>query len=147
MKLELYRDPALSTNRSTGGDLYVDGVAECVTLELPRYFEGKENVHQKCCILAGEYHVGLYFSPHHQRLLPILLNVPNRDDIEIHVANKPEDLLGCIGVGQSRSNPDWIGGSKLAFDALFPEIQSAVNSSGCTITIYNNAIIDKEKQS
>lgn len=28
-----------------------------------------------------------------------IVNVPNRDDIKIHVANFPKDVLGCIGVG------------------------------------------------
>lgn len=104
----------------------IDDLFECYTLELPRVYQGAENVPQHCCIPAGIYPIGFYASPHNRRIVPIVKEVPDRSMIEIHIANKPADLLGCIGVGQTRGpDPDWIGGSGKAFDALMAKLQIA----------------------
>lgn len=45
------------------------------------------------------------------------IDVPNRTDIEIHPANYPSQLLGCIAVGESIDG-DALGNSKSAFGHL-----------------------------
>jgi len=50
-------------------------------------------------------------------ITPELLDVPGRTAIRIHIANKPEDLLGCTAVGIT-ANVDWVGQSKVAFEQL-----------------------------
>lgn len=52
------------------------------------------------CIPAGVYDIEQYQSPKHGDIWQVM-NVPNRSNIEIHPANTMDDLLGCIGVGDS----------------------------------------------
>ena len=84
----------------TMGALYVDGVFFCHTLELPV----GTNTPRKEAILAGMYPVVLQAmsSRPDWGLLPLLLDVPDRSGIFAHIANKVEDILGCIGLGLER---------------------------------------------
>ena len=47
-------------------------------------------------IPAGTYEVELTWSPKFKKLLPILLDVPEREGIRIHMGTKPEHSQGCI---------------------------------------------------
>lgn len=49
-------------------------------------------------ILSGTYNVIWYDSPKFQRKVPQIL-VPERENIEIHPANFPKELEGCVAVG------------------------------------------------
>lgn len=78
------------------GALYNEtGRRECFTLELP----WRDNWDNVSCIPAGEYIAERYYSPKHKTVVFRLTNVPDRDFIEIHIANHPSELLGCIAVG------------------------------------------------
>ena len=55
------------------GEMLIGGQHAAYTLERPGV-----------AIPAGRYKVGLYPSPHFQRLMPILQNVPGRNDILLH---------------------------------------------------------------
>lgn len=125
MKLHLAR--VWYSVKSVIGELFVNGTRECFAIELPELFQGKPNVSRRCCIPPGTYEIELYASPHNHRLVPLLRNVAGRDMIEIHIANRPEELLGCIGVGQTRGQ-DFIGYSKAAFDRLMSKISAAANA-------------------
>jgi hypothetical protein len=85
-------------------------------------------------IPAGVYDITLYPSPHFGRLIPLLMNVPGRSNIEIHWANYPGDLKGCIGVGMQQGK-DAIYNSRMKFDEIFPLIQVAVEHEGCSIDV------------
>jgi hypothetical protein len=82
----------------TIGELLVEGLHFCWTLELP----WKGNEHDVSCIPVGTYRVQMLPSDHFKRLMPHVQNVPGRTAVEIHPANKVTDLLGCIGVGDTR---------------------------------------------
>ena len=75
-------------------------------------------------IPAGVYEVVVNFSQRFQRPLPLLLGVSNFDGVRIHAGNTDADTEGCLLVGKSKA-ADFIGGSRAAFDALFPKIQHA----------------------
>jgi hypothetical protein len=106
------------------GHLITDGF-DCVTLE-----------NGGLAIPAGQYAVGIYDSPHAGHPLPILKDVPGRDFIEIHCGNFPEDSKGCILVGMKRVQGT-IEQSKIAFNQLFPLIQSAIDrNERIILTIY-----------
>lgn len=66
------------------------------TLELPWL----DNARDVSCVPAGSYTAERYLSPAHGYVVFRLIDVPGRSDVEIHVANLPCDLLGCIGIGQ-----------------------------------------------
>jgi hypothetical protein len=100
------------SDQSTIGKLDLDGVFVCNTLE--RVADGK-NAPNQSAINEGTYPVEERYSPHFGRNVLGLCNVPGRTDIEIHVANKPSQLQGCIGVGMSVGpEPDFIGNSVMA---------------------------------
>lgn len=110
MQLRLLREKRsgpIVPGSSVPGDLTVDGLFECFTLERA----GVE-------IPVGLYHIELMFSPHMGRELPQLENVPGRTDIDIHSGNIPADSKGCVLVGQSRASD----GLELAYPAHPAEV-------------------------
>ena len=98
--MKILRQP--STDSGTFGSWYDDDGKElCVTVELPWL----NNHPQTSCIPSGVYTVERYESPRHGQVWQVM-NVPDRSNIEIHGANTINDLLGCIGVGDSYGNID-----------------------------------------
>lgn len=116
------------TSTSTIGELLIDGVFECYTLE---DVEREVKVKSETAIPKGTYKVIINQSNRFKRLLPLLLNVPNFEGVRIHSGNSNHDTEGCILVGQTRGK-DYIGKSRKAFDKLFKKMQSAKD---ITITI------------
>ena len=116
------------------GKLSIDGGYFCETLERPRYWNGLENVHGECCILEGLYEIELIESPKRHYTVPLLLNVPGRDEIEMHILNTPDETEGCIGVGRTRGI-DRINDSTATFHNLMsvlgddPEIEILIANS------------------
>jgi len=84
----------IQDNKGTFGVLMTKGFA-CFTIERP----WKDNRQYISCIPAGEYIMVRDNKGKHKYFK--LLNVPDRKNIEIHVANFPEDVEGCIGFGES----------------------------------------------
>lgn len=86
------------------------------TLELP----WKDNKKRVSCIPEGDYTVVLRdknqsgkFKYDHLHIL----DVPNRSYILFHVANYPNDILGCIGTGKTTAK-DFVGSSVKAHEEL-----------------------------
>lgn len=123
MKLTLSR--AQFEPGCTIGRLAIDGVLECYTLEDHVRPTGAPKVFGQTAIPAGTYGVIVTFSPHFQRDLPLLVNVPGFEGVRIHPGNTAADTEGCILVGMDRA-ADSIGRSRLAFEALFPKIVQAL---------------------
>ncbi|GAB2861460.1 hypothetical protein GCM10027277_32670 [Pseudoduganella ginsengisoli] len=122
MNLDLQRT-TLSGN-STIGTLSVNGQFECFTLEDA---VRPEKIPGVTAIPAGDYEIVITYSEHFQRMLPLLLNVPDFEGVRIHTGNRPEDTQGCILVGQQQDT-DRIASSKPAFDRLFVQLEAAVRS-------------------
>jgi len=116
------------TEVSTIGELLVDGVWECFTLEDA---ERKIKIKSETAIPKGDYKVIINESYRFKRLLPLLIDVPNFEGVRIHSGNSNHDTEGCILVGQTR-NKNYIGQSRKAFDKLFKKMQEAKN---ITLTI------------
>lgn len=128
--------------------LAVDGHPAGFVLEDPaREIEGVPVTDWKIpgntAIPYGRYRVVVNHSQHFQRLLPQLLDVPGFAGVRIHPGNSDKDTEGCLLVGQtwSPNKPDWIGGSRVAFDALFPKIQAALaEGQECWVEIRREAV-------
>jgi hypothetical protein len=140
MILSLYRTQFLPD--CTKGILYINGSYECQTLELPCTYKTSFNVHGKTCIFCGTYAVSKYQSKHCGYFVPLLADVPKRDCIEIHVANKPCEIHGCIAVGEAWSTLPQIDNSQAAFDRLMNTLNNAWKR-GEEVTI---RIIDLERK-
>lgn len=116
------------TENSVIGELLIDNVFECFTLEDA---ERPVKIKGETAIPKGTYKVIINQSNRFKRLLPLLLDVPNFEGVRIHSGNSNHDTEGCILVGQTR-NKNYIGQSRKAFDKLFKKMQKANN---ITITI------------
>ena len=79
-------------SNGTNGRLYINGVFQCYTIELP-WLQNKPKV---SCIPEGAYYVEKRYSPHLGRHL-LVTHVPGRELILIHAANNAlQELEGCI---------------------------------------------------
>ena len=111
------------TDSSTIGELSIDGIFECFTLEDK---ERDVKIKSETAISKGTYKVIINQSNRFKRLLPLLLDVPNFEGVRIHSGNSNHDTEGCILVGKTR-NKNYIGQSRKAFDKLFKKMQAAKN--------------------
>jgi hypothetical protein len=118
------------TPNSTIGELSIDGVFECYTLEDVVRASGVK-VDGQTAIPEGTYKVIVDFSNRFQRFMPHILDVPGFEGIRIHAGNEAKDTEGCILLGRTKGK-DFIGESKLAVQAFYPKLQAAKEA---TITI------------
>jgi hypothetical protein len=109
------------TDNSTIGELLIDGVFECFTLEDK---ERDIKIKGETAIPKGTYKIIINESNRFKRLLPLLIDVPNFEGVRIHSGNSNHDTEGCILVGQTR-NKNYIGQSRKAFEKLFAKMQKA----------------------
>lgn len=96
------------TDVSTIGELYVNDVFFCYTLEdKDRGLKDSDSllwinttkIFGKTCIPYGTYKVQLTMSNRFKRILPLVTNVKGFDGVRIHRGNTAEDTLGCPLVG------------------------------------------------
>lgn len=138
MYLQIIREDF--TEKATEGKIFVNGTEECFSLEdKDRYLEDSgEKVYGKTAIPRGIYTVILSHSNRFQRILPLLLDVPQFKGIRIHPGNTSEDTDGCILPGETnnKEGDDFIGSSRKAFDKLFAKMEEAeVREEEITIEI------------
>lgn len=115
---------------STLGELYVNGEFFCYTLEdADRFLEtGGEKVMGQTAIPRGLYQLVLNESRRFERLLPLLINVPQFAGVRIHPGNTHRDTEGCILVGTAHSltsDGHRVQNSRVIFDKLFELLQAA----------------------
>ena len=125
--------------KSTIGELWIvnketnEKTYECFTLEdTVRPFGIK--IAGKTAIPEGTYKVVFDWSDRHRCVMLHVLDVPNFEGIRFDIANKPEDVEGCIAVGRSRS-PDWIGSSTPALKQLSTKLLEVYNKEEIWIEI------------
>ena len=108
------------SDKSTLGELFLNGERMCDTLENP-WINNKKNV---SCIPRGEYKVRLRLpreSATRNYLHLLVEDVENRSYILFHIGNTPKDTSGCILVGLG-SQQNAVNNSRLAMDLLMKEI-------------------------
>ena len=100
------------TNDGIFGELYINDVFECYTVE-----------NLKDALPVGIYNLSLYNSPDHGCVCPLLdTTAIGRTYCEIHIANFPSQLLGCIGLGTCVDG-DGIDSSGIAFEAFMAKFK------------------------
>ena len=141
MELELTR--SVKTNKSTIGELTVNGVFECFVLEdkdrglrkdMPISELMVMKIKTRTAIPTGRYEIVVSFSDKFQKMLPLLLDVPAFAGIRIHPGNTDANTEGCLLPGKTKS-PDMIGSSRVAFTALFDKIKAALQREKIFITV------------
>ena len=118
------------TDKSTIGNLYLNGEWLCDTLELPY----RDNQRSISCIPAGEYKVRLRTareSSTRDYLHLLVEDVKDRSYILFHRGNSAKDTRGCVLVGIGREQ-DFVSNSTLAMGLLMKEI---INLGGTKINL------------
>ena len=118
------------SEKSTVGELFLNGERMCDTLENP-YINNERSI---SCIPEGEYKVRLRTareSATREYLHLLVKDVPNRDWILFHRGNSAKDTSGCILVGFA-SKQDYVKNSTFAMDLLMKEI---INLGGENINL------------
>jgi len=134
-----------SSTWDTIGVLYINGEAECLTLEDEKR-EIKVKGHTR--IPPGTYPVTLKWSsthsPRYGHQMLAIENVPNFQGILIHKGNTSVDTEGCVLVGNVwKLNPDGpsqLLESGLAYDRIYPII-----ANGCREGIVDLFVIDADE--
>jgi len=107
------------TDKSTIGQMYIDGSFFCYTLEDA---VRDKKIHGITAIPEGTYDLILNMSNRFKKEMPLLLNVPNFSGVRIHAGNYPSHTEGCLLVGMTRG-VDSIFSSKGAFEALMAKLR------------------------
>lgn len=126
----------------TIGQLYIDGVYLCDTLEdtdrglratdsLAHILDVK--VPGKTAIPLGKYKVIISMSPKFGKMLPEVLNVPGFTGIRIHSGSYAKDTEGCLLLGKNRA-VGCVLDSRYWVDKFIDRMRLAINSGeGVTI--------------
>lgn len=108
---------------ATFGDFFrPDGTRISRTCELPN----ADNPTGHRCIIAGRFLCRRRWSAKHGCEVFEITGVPGRTDIEIHPANWPFQLLGCVAPGESIeviNGKRGVTNSRATFDAFMREMQ------------------------
>lgn len=129
----VYIDRIKEDENGTFGEMTADSVdlKDIYTVERPPTGEHP-------CIPVGTYDVEKFNSPKHGDIW-MLQDVPGRTAIEFHPANNINDLLGCIGVGNSLGEVDGLP-AVLNSQSTFKMLKSVLpDSFQLTITGVQNA--------
>jgi len=93
----------------------------------------RNNAPNKSCIPEGTYIVKRDVTGRHR--FYAIQDVPNRSNVEIHIANTISDLLGCIGLGMGISANYDLVSSRIACNNLIEYVGD--ESFTLTITHFN----------
>ena len=107
--INLRLERRIFTDNVTIGDLYVNNVLTCYTLEDAVRLSKIKGI---TAIPKGKYKVILNMSNRFKMILPLLINVPNYEGVRIHAGNTHANTEGCILVGNAFGididpNIDW----------------------------------------
>ena len=120
------------TDKTSIGNLLIDGKHFCYTLEdVVREVEGQPvaawKVQDQTAIPRGRYRVKVSYSPHFEKYLPELLDVPGWTNVRIHGGNGAVDTAGCILVGSAQAfNRIW--NCAKVVDSLTTKIMLAIKA-------------------
>jgi hypothetical protein len=131
------------TEESTISEVFVDGKFECYCIEdkdrglLDSMSETEvksKKIYAKTAIPKGRYNVVISFSNRFKKYLPEILNVKGYLGIRIHPGNTAADSEGCLLPGTTKAK-DFVGNSRIAFDALFKKMKAVEKKEKIYITI------------
>jgi Family of unknown function (DUF5675) len=121
---------------STIGDLYLDDVKFCNTLE-PRRDQAQGKPY---CIPEGNYCLWYLHSNRFGIYMLHVVDVPFFDGILIHAGNNNFETAGCLLVGDSIGpQPDWINHSRVTLSSLLQRLQPQQDKQVGIITYQNAA--------
>jgi hypothetical protein len=144
--MELKVERRWFSERSTIGELTVDGAFQCFTLEdvvradptpdtpVTVADVAAVKVPGRTAIPVGRYQVVITRSERFKRDLPLLQAVPGFEGVRIHSGNTAEHTEGCLLVGQERGE-DVIRQSVAALEPLIERIRAGLATGPVWMTI------------
>jgi hypothetical protein len=128
-KLHILSNRLTMTSKSVISNVYLNG--EYFGYILEDVIRDKKIKHETA-IDAGIYKVILTHSNRFNRIMPLLLNVPNFSGVRLHGGNTHKDTSGCPMIAKNRINDNMIQGS------LEKELTKIISKyDECTIEIVN----------
>lgn len=127
--MELTLTRRIYTREATTGELAIDGVRQCFTVE-DNFPTPYVKIPGKTAIPEGRYRVSIERSPRfsamagHDVFLPRLHDVPGFEGVLIHSGNTADDTEGCLIVGRTLG-VNRVDESRLALADLQPKLQKA----------------------
>lgn len=131
------------TKESTIGEMFINGVFHCYTLEDYDRDSNKDGdlddageakVYGLTAIPRGIYKLVLSFSNRFQKYLPEIQNVKGFEGIRIHAGNKAADSHGCILLGTTKGT-NFVGASVAAMTKFMAELKRVEKTEKITIEI------------
>lgn len=129
MNIEVIR--TTKTDKSTIGEMYIDGQFFCHTLE---DVVRDKKIYGETAIPTGKYEVIVNYSNRFKQQMPLLLNVPNFEGIRIHIGNDSSSTSGCLLIGMTKAD-NFIGQSKVAYAAFMARLKKVGKTEKIWITI------------
>jgi hypothetical protein len=118
----------------TNGVLYLDGVRQCYTIELPWL----NNEPRRSCIPEGRYRLKRRYSPRFNHHLQVL-DVPGRDFILLHPANYAlKELAGCIAPVSQLTGPGRGAQSRVAVEWILSLVYPVLEREPVFLTLKTN---------
>ena len=113
------------------GDLYLDGVFQCLTLER-QGVEIPPGTYPVALTTSQRARKGELWSPRKDCCLYLIDGVPERSGIRFHAGNTPEQTEGCVLVGTVRLGAS-IHNSRGALTALMDKLAQARGAVKVTV--------------
>ena len=135
MEITVDRQKGVKTDQATTSHVYIDGQFQCYGLEpvdrgltndMPLNMIAAIKVPYKTAVPTGRYQLTKYFSPKHNANVPLLLNVPGFDFVEIHTGNFPQDTDACLLLG-TQIGINQVLNSRVAIGAFYPKFFAALD--------------------
>lgn len=112
----------------TIGELFIDGMFECFTLEDIVRPVGQK-VAGETAIPTGSYRIVTDWSPRFKKHMLHILDVPGFEGVRIHAGNRAPDTEGCLLVGDTIDlTAGSIGSSRIAYERLFRKMYEEENA-------------------
>lgn len=128
---ELLLNRELETTDATLGKLFFADQYSYYTVE---DIQRRVKIPGVTAIPIGRYQIFMQFSPHFQREMPHLQNVPGYTGVLVHWGNDSADTDGCVIIGLDRT-ADGVAESRLAFDNFLPRLEQALLNGEVWLTI------------
>ncbi len=119
--------------KPTTGQLFAPPDLSLFTLEDPWL----DNARDISCIPVGVYRCLMTMSRRWQKMMPEILNVPNRDHIRIHGGNTTDDTEGCILLGMEILSGGFLGHSQYALGCFIPWLEDALKDGSVFCEVSN----------
>jgi len=145
IKRYIYNDSETTGGEANNiGDFFIDGKFFCYSLEDQIRYNDKK-VYGKTAIPDGRYRIVLNWSNRFQRIMPLLLDVPNFSGVRLHGGNTAENSHGCPLIAFNTDKVKIWGSAEKALTKKLQDFEKENPRGETWLTIENNFLSYKGK--